>query len=1733
MFASAAQPTMDANVNAAAAAAVMAAVSPTSRTSASGASTAASTSPAPPPRATGGGTLHERLVARHHDALNAFRAAARAFNHEVDAAQQHRVARLHAALASSHDVTTALVATAQERLAAQQAEAQAQGDGVHGADPDDVLPVQTDEFHNTSADEHGRARALAQMKEERLRFVQHLVELRTSYCARMSTIDACFTEIAGAEEARRAHIQSAVHDLMASLTRIAVTSTTESQVLAQRILHHTNQQLGGNYLVMQTMATRLRQRELYKHQHYQHSLVGVYRDTQVCMAQQHVTWCITVLRSALFRRPEGRLHSVHAAGQLVAAIRSEAEGLVRGLTEVVDSLGVAQPGTVTAEAQVCGGSGANGWLRCFQPNVAQADVFVGEDPRAVLEEWQMRVSVLVRHCRARCDELVVRVQADEAARAAVAAALAAHTLDDIDVLARPLAEEEDLLQRASLAFGNVGRSATSVPPGETAGLVDDALVALLHAHAGVLAVRQSTSQSAVWAPCVPSIEKEGQWFTRVVARGFRRGYRQFSTEAVTSTGSMLVSLEGATDILLASTRGMLGVLRGLYAQWHEKEMDHRDEVAELEQRLRALEDELRQDETPAAAEARYTAGLMCLQAIADAHTSYYDAVRTRVAEAAGDVLHAGHVCVREVAAQAGMAWLPLTLVDDTEAPPPSPMQPSKRQSALVPQRAGGRASGLAAANSSTTTTTTAGPASGAAAGLQVLVTSPRTGEARGSLTAGPTRWTASHGEEFTIESIAFRFTCVTTRSGSNGSSEAAASAAEAEEDAAELTALAAAAPGEACQRFYLGLLPEMAPQAAAHFLAPARVVLWKEQLRRALVEWGLRLQRHAWTNWRLYTTTLQTRVQHRVTEVLRYHRRRPATLQANVYEARVRELEDMKNRGDKMLARIAERVSRVQTLKHTFFTQPAHSASDEATTRELAALLVKLREAMSVNTIKTVSARHDALCVQYGSALTDRCAEATLSLDRAREAIEEDCAQLLRDRAAELSGGQTAATLPPDDPVQLRVDHLRAEVLDTMTQSRLAVEAQQQARAAEVEAWKAEWDRAVHHSSAELAMFQHVQEGIARLKTQVQTLLTTAATEEAALSAGVARVVKDVEEAAAMTTIDLPSALRALFKDDPSTAAPPADGGAALIDAPLTLEELEDCIEHNLDVAKAAQRERVRGAPASTVLAALDELRGQLYTRGCRLGLLAYAVEMWRVPAMHYVLPMPLGEEGHEAVRSRMGSRQGTTKGNRRGKAVPTAAVASTAATGHAAMPLSNPATYAEQVTQWVSQVVTDAEAASARHVSAYPGELHRRLPGMSNGALDSFNAAVAALCRAQQERVRSYAAKASQPFRQRVQELWNALQSTPGLLVSTLRAEAMTAVLERVEAVLKPWMRYQALSSQQWRTHKSAVKLSFANQLDAAALVALTSAEASRSTSAESALQQAWARSLREVQDEVGLHVARCWTALHSYSHLLKGLVTPQHLVSTAEVIEGGQHRGLRHLLELRAQHERAAAAMEGTGAVSVKKEPRLQETMPLHRGGDASGGAAPATAGGKRHVGASAASAAAAAAAAAAAESTALVQPAQWGNVELPGLPLNTCLPLSEYNSQHPQSAVVAPLAAAPYVPAAAHATSDSKAGIAARRTSGAGATPSTSSGRRMQAVAAASEARAGVAEVSVPLLVPRAPLVLECVQLLRGVVQLVNTQGGEAAGVLSTAFGFYERQEAQWRQTWALTLKDLTTM
>lgn len=1695
------------------------------------------------------GSLHDRLRARHHEAIERFKLAARQYNSDVDAAQHARIEELHHSLAESHAATAALLAEEQQRLAECIGEWQTHEDVVQGAAADDVLPLYTDLYHSTP-DEQGRTKALHLMKQDRLRIARHSVVLHDHYRMRIHTIDQHFRAIEGAEEKRRVHIQDAVRDLMASLTRIAVTSTTESQVLAQRILHHTNEQLGQNYLAMQTLVTQLRQRELWKHQRYQHTLATVYRDTQTHMARRHITWTITVLRSSVFRRPEGRLQSVHAAGRLITDIRREADELMRGVTEVVASLQLAKPSTATAELQVCGGSGPNGWLRSFQPSVHHKDVFAGEDPRAVLEEAQMRASVLVRHCRARCNGFNARLRGEEDARAQAAAALASNTCHDIAVIASPLTEEVALLQAASFSLDDVGGGGGSdgeLGEADGARSVDAALCPLTQPHAAVMSLQETLTTSPAWSQCVPAIVLEGQWFVQVVSRGLVKGCQLFCSYATTSNSSVLIHLEGATDLLFSSASTLLGATRSFYVQWREQELDYQDAIAALEQQLHALEEELRQDETPAAAEARYASGIACLNAIADAHTRHYEDVRSRIAAASSAVLTVSQDCLRGVAAQLGLALSPL-VDEDGESATVVPSTAKRRSSAGTSRHPSTRPSILSSSATSAAAASASAAASAAAAARGSIISNAAPVDTR-------PRITAAHGEVFIQESAQLRFVCMVQRSEGKekdatrgvqregGESDDEGEGMDGEGETAAAPSTVSAEPGAPFQQFYLGLLPELQPHHGPLFLQRSEVLQWTDVLRTTLLEWGLQLQRQAGENWRLYTSALLADVQQRVMDVLRHHRRRPATLQADIYEARVRELADLKNRGEKVLARIAERVSRVHTLQQAFLAQPALSAADRTLNEERARLIEAVHVANSANAMHTAIHRHDTLCAQYNAALAERCADATRNLEQARDTIEAECAQILRDRAAELNGGDSTAELPADDPIQLRVVLLREQVQTTLRESMEAMEAQRGERASETQRWKDEWAAVVEQSTAELELFQGVQEALSRLRAHVQTLLSASATEEVALAAGVAKLTEESAKAQSTHTYDLAASLQALLRHDGAAGA--TGTAAAGVEELPSLEEVRAAVTQALAVAKSEQRERVRGAPVCGVLAVLDDLRMPLYSRGCRLGALAHGVEMWRVSSSHYLLPQALGEEGsggggHGFVRVGSAGRIGSGRSGKRTKATAGGqSAAVTALMGHALLPLPAVLTLMAQVGQWTAELKANAENAARLHLEAHPGPLQRRLPGMTEGTESGFNAAVATLCHAQEERVRSYATKAGPTYRQHVQELWNALQGTPALLAATLEAEAAAAAFTRVEGVLRPWHRFHARSAQQWQRHRGAAKLSLASQLNSAALSALSEAEAERSFATEEVLQQSWSCALRELQDEAGLHVARCWTALYTYLHLLSGLVTPQHLLTTVQVAEGGQHRGLRHLLDLRAQRERAAAAMDASTV--AKREPRLQETMPLHRADQPGAGSG----GGKRHSGKNAEKAGAARDA----SGHPVLAPLPWGEVELPGLPLNGCAPLNVYNASHPQNAVAAPPAATPYVPCATGAAAAAGAGGAAAEGKAA------QSGNRRQNLNSATSAHGGrknhtsnppesppsfaaaapsaaVVEMSVPLVIPRFPLALECVQLLRSLVRSVTEEDNEAARVIADAFGFWERHEAQLRQTWAMTLAELAS-
>jgi len=387
-------------------------------------------------------------------------------------------------------------------------------------------------------------------------------------------------------------------------------------VLAQRVLHHVNQQLGENYLTARTLCVQLRQREGLKRRKYQQALVQLYRSTQSQIATQHYVWAATLLQSSVYRRPSARARSINDIKQLLANIVAEVSQLVKGLTAVVDSLRETVPSTVTAQQQVCGGSGTIGWLRSYKAAVNSLAVFQDPGPDEVVAELEMRGSVVVRNAQARCNNLAMRITAEEAARVKDAVTLVRAVVADVEWIAAPLEEELPLLQAASF----------------DANIIDDTLAELTKPHGSI---RASDGAEGVGLKMlegrVQEVEKEGQWVRCFVETGLQAGYEQLSDRVLVARDSLLALTEAATQTLVDTAQQMLVAPRLHYKNCSDNQMDYRDEVEAMERELKAMEAAITHAETPASAETLFTDGLRCLQNIALTHGQFHRDTRLRIA----------------------------------------------------------------------------------------------------------------------------------------------------------------------------------------------------------------------------------------------------------------------------------------------------------------------------------------------------------------------------------------------------------------------------------------------------------------------------------------------------------------------------------------------------------------------------------------------------------------------------------------------------------------------------------------------------------------------------------------------------------------------------------------------------------------------------------------------------------------------------------------------------------------------------------------------------------------------------------------------------------------------------------------------------------------------------------------------------------------------------------------------
>eukprot|EP00796_Vickermania_ingenoplastis_P011825 gene11825-8134_t len=1737
-------------------------------------------------------SLRDRLEARHKKALEEFQRSIRQLNDEADQRQHDRVFGLKDFLSAQHAEAKATLEAEAGRVATHHNYLEAFAQETLAAPLGDVRPALVDLYHSPSDLDLVACRE--RMQGERERLLQVSTWVRRQYHDRQDAITACVEQLDAEELERRQAIQESLRQLMVQLAQTSFCSITASHVIAQRVIHHVNEQLASNHLCSRTLLSQLRRREVLKLGAYNKMMANVYTSLREGMAKSAMWWLRSLLQSPHYRRPRARMEEVEEIARVCCDAQREAKHFLSSLVVTLQSLRESRD-TRQHESRIVqplGGTHPAGWLRHYDENLF-SDPFP-TDPSEVVDEWRMKAIVVVRNSLASIVSLNSSVAADEALRVQTAARLLEAYKDEMEWLFTPLPGaqgELEMLKKASLSCYEL--DACFQPLVEP----DHQRMSLFHDMG-----RQTAS------PALAALEAECSWFQHTVETGLQESHRIFEESILLAYKSVLRQFEKATEALVCAVRGTYGVVRRLFQKQEEARQDYEDHLSLLEEDFEVVTNKLTHAASMNTAHELFAEGIDILEKIAKCYTSYNKQFLQELAHLTSEAavktaevyeFLTGKLGVENAAdtqdrlvreRQKRTEDAMAKLLQDQSHSKKGARGKKKSESTPTPNLEGTDQHGasLTATQAQQLAqieadmerepppqypqiqAATASPQDGTGVFnvihpvyfIEDIVQPPHKDELEGSLSSR-----SSFGRRKGGKRKAGSPNPAAAKKGGakKGAKKGGGSASK--EDVEALSSLDATGgsggPGTLVpvEREFIASYNPLFETNIAHpecFIEQTYITDWMETMRREILNWLLVLRRDTAQGIQEYVQRSASEAEVNINFLLRNHRRRPATFQADIYEARVRELENKSTQSEKYCARLMDRVAKLECTVQLLRHDPQQSTEDDKTLRDLADIEKKVEEASSKHVLQVLERRHAARQAHYIDSYGAQKQRVLEAADKQRELIESDAAHYLAERAKQLAteeyGEGTLEDAVERDTLCVRVRNILERLQSTMKLVRAYADREEEERRERMAEVKKAYDQLHQRSVDELKLLAFVQETFSRVKLQIQTVIQRSRAEEER----VATAIKTVEETVLHPTPRPRTEvlLRSLFTKDyglaehaegsaagrrstavatitaaarDAAAGMPTTGygqrhsvsrpsvGAGGGPAPVTSvpelpDDVEDQIREEMDakmcLSKVQYQRLLQTCPAAELLAVLDQLRELLYIRGVSLNALSWAVELVRVQPEHYIEPKIPPKDAEGAANS--GGGAGAGAGGKRRQPRSVKGVTSVA------LPMDPlpPATVMEaHVTSWIKNAQKEVSAAIQRHFATYPVPLLRSSPVLLKATSEEeVNAAVVSLSEAPHQRFMEHHRGAMVAYHEHVQRLFVALQLAPQFLTSSLLNLASTSLTNRIQSVMETCGQFYAHSAALMVQHQRLVKVALASHCHRDKLEHLDAVETMRQERTNAITTWLWGCAIREVQEEVGLHAARCIQTTSTFFQLLKGLTSPEHLTPCDVELTVGYHRGLKHLLRLREKDGRlrdltdqeagdapppASAASggkgSGRGAAAANNKSNVPDAVPIFRTDTGrESRSIRESAGGKERG----------------------LVPDSNGTINVPVPQYGE--PLDQFNSTHPNCVVAAPLAARLYFPPPAV----EPAAQAAAQTSG----------RRGKRGAVKTEVLEESGLLSPPIIAPATRLHQQAVLFAGEALEELTRTATVVVKDANSAFQSMEERESQCAQRWLLTTNRL---
>lgn len=672
------------------------------------------------------------------------------------------------------------------------------------------------------------------------------------------------------------------------------------------------------------------------------------------------------------------------------------------------------------------------------------------------------------------------------------------------------------------------------------------------------------------------------------------------------------------------------------------------------------------------------------------------------------------------------------------------------------------------------------------------------------------------------------------------------------------------------------------------YISEGEVQTYLAVLRERLVRWVLQLEERCVRAVDDFCTERKLKLDTVVNELVRQHLRRPPAFQSNVYEGRIRELEQTHQHQQQSKDAIKKTLGSLRATIHNLCESSAdHMRADH----EVLMLLVDAVPSQnSKDALDVQTRRFYNQASKVGETIQQRKTLLHTKLEELHSQFQREC------DSADSRSVDRAMT---EQVMALREEGEEArDALDDAINNEIEQEEEMYNDVVSC------YDAAKEKSAAELEFLSALGAILASLKGRVNALMLTNSNELQELGTLVSSLEGVLGEPETTSTfLQLKDLQPAEVKE---------------VDA-LTARHNED-LSTRLRKVQTSLGATFQDSRAERLLAGFIKLRAPLLKVGSQLGCLHHGVELTAIPAGCLVNPPKELTDGLTYIQPIVSpaptkSRGAKTKDSpSKGSPppqVPTQANVNlpfTVDDDGVAIPKTVAVPPEKCIIDIVQAMVTNTTAEIQLRVQDYfssTGQSCLMRTHVYGGTPAEMLKSCGERAEEQAQRVSAHCFKGSSQYRTLMHRVQVASAEGAEVMMKSLVRSCMESLGQKLAHVLGVFEDYHSSFEGIRKHHNSKLKGSLAFPSNRGELAALTAAEQQRQTLARNLVMTLWGVSQREAQNEATRASVRLSSAFMFYAWAQIGMITPAHVIPGDTIVEG-RHRGLRRLL---MKSEKAAA--------------------------------------------------------------------------------------------------------------------------------------------------------------------------------------------------------------------------------